>query len=91
MRVDNRINKYNPRNRNRRAVEKKLQRLKLTDHKTKGAYALLKKRFKVALGCMVIRSQAELMIHRVQVLYSSSEPVTDGGRVITEVIHLAQE
>ena len=53
-----------------------------TYHKRKGAYALLKKRFKVALGCMVIRSQAELMIHRVQLLYSSSEPVTDGGRVI---------
>ena len=76
MRVDNRINKYNPRNRNRRAVEKKLQRLKLTDHKTKGAYALLKKRFKLALGCMAIRTQAELMIHRVQLIRRTKEAAT---------------
>ena len=37
-----------------------------TDHKRKGAYALFKKRFKVALGCMAIRTQPELMIRRVQ-------------------------
>ena len=37
-----------------------------TDHKRKGAYALFKKRFKVALGCMAIRTQTELMIRRVQ-------------------------
>jgi len=36
-----------------------------TDHKRKGAYALFKKRFKVTLGCMVIRTQTELMIRRV--------------------------
>ena len=36
-----------------------------TDHKRKGAYALFKKRFKVALDCTVIRNQKELMIHRV--------------------------
>ena len=36
-----------------------------TDRKRKGAYALLKKRFKVALGCMAIRTQTELMIRRV--------------------------
>jgi len=37
-----------------------------TDHKRKGAYALFKKRFKVALGCMAIRTQTELIIRRVQ-------------------------
>ena len=31
-----------------------------TDHKRKGAYALFKKRFKVALGCMAIRTQTKL-------------------------------
>ena len=31
-----------------------------TDHKRKGAYALFKKRFKVALGCMAIRTQTGL-------------------------------
>jgi len=39
-----------------------------TDHKRKGAYALFKKSFKVALGCMAIRTQTELMIHRVQLI-----------------------
>jgi len=39
-----------------------------TDHKRKGAYALFKKRFKVALGCMAIRTQTELMIRRVQLI-----------------------
>ena len=33
-----------------------------TDRKKKGAYALFKKRFKVALGCIAIRTQTELMI-----------------------------
>ena len=37
-----------------------------TDHKRKGAYALFKKSFKVALGCMAIRTQTELMIRRLQ-------------------------
>jgi len=36
-----------------------------TDHKRKGAYALFKKRFKVALVCVAIRTQTELMIRRV--------------------------
>jgi len=55
--------------------------------KRKGAYALFKKRFKVALRCMAIRTQTELMIRRVQFIRrtkeaatqadSSSEPVTD--------------
>ncbi len=36
-----------------------------TDYKRKGVYALFKKRFKVALGCMAIRTQTELMIRRV--------------------------
>jgi len=35
-----------------------------TDHKRKGTCALFKKRFKVALGCMAIRTQTELMIRR---------------------------
>ena len=33
-----------------------------TDHKRKGAYALFKKRFKVALRCMIIRTQSALMM-----------------------------
>ena len=33
-----------------------------TDHRRKDAYALFKKRFKVALGCMAIKTQCELMI-----------------------------
>jgi len=37
-----------------------------TNHERKGAYALFKKRFKVALGCIAIRTQAELMIRRIQ-------------------------
>ena len=37
-----------------------------TDHKRKGTYALFKKRFKVALGCMAIRTQTGLMIRRLQ-------------------------
>jgi len=32
-----------------------------TDHKKKGAYALFKKRLKVALGCMAIRTGSKLM------------------------------
>ncbi len=36
-----------------------------TDHKRKGTYALFKKRFKVALGCMATRTQTELMIRRI--------------------------
>ena len=31
-----------------------------TDHKRKGAYALFKKRFKVALGCMAIRTPSAI-------------------------------
>jgi len=37
-----------------------------TDHKRKGAYALFRKRFKVAPGYMAIRTQTERMIRRVQ-------------------------
>jgi len=36
------------------------------DQKRKGGYALFKKRFKAALGCMAIRTQTELMIRRVK-------------------------
>ena len=41
-----------------------------TDHKRKGAYALFKKRFKVALGCMAIRTQTELMVVRGVKIFS---------------------
>jgi len=41
-----------------------------TDHKRKGTYALFKKRFKVALGCMAIRTQTGLMIRRLQFMKS---------------------
>ena len=47
-----------------------------TDHKRKGAYALFKKRFKVALGCMAIRTQTELMISRVQFIRRTKEAAT---------------
>jgi len=47
-----------------------------TDHKRKGAYALHKKRFKAALGCMAIRTQTELMIHRVQFITRTKEAAT---------------
>jgi len=45
------------------------------DHKRKGTYALFKKRFKVALGCIAIRTQAELMI-RVQCIRRTKEAAT---------------
>ena len=44
-----------------------------TDHKSKGAYALFKKRFKVALGCMAIRTRTELMIRRIQFIRRTKE------------------
>jgi len=47
-----------------------------TDHRRKGAYALFKKRFKVVLGCMVIRTQTELMIRRVQFIRRTKEAAT---------------
>ena len=50
-----------------------------TDHKRKGAYALFKKRFKVALGCMVIRSQTELMIRRVRFKRRTKEAATQAA------------
>ena len=50
-----------------------------TDHKRKGAYALFKKRFKVALGCMAIRIQTELMIRRVQFIRRTKEAVTQAA------------
>ena len=36
------------------------------DHERNGTYALFKKRFRVALGCMAITTQTELVIRRVQ-------------------------
>ena len=50
-----------------------------TDHKRKGAYALLKKRFKVTLGCIAIRTQTELMISRVQFLKRTKEAATQAA------------
>ena len=50
-----------------------------TDHKRKGAYALSKKRFKVALGCMAIRTQTELMIRRVQFIRRTKEARTQAA------------
>ena len=50
-----------------------------TDHKRKGAYALFKKRFKVALGCMAIRTQTELMIRRVQFIRRTKEAATQAA------------
>jgi len=47
-----------------------------TDHKRKGAYALFKKRFKVTLGCMAIRTKSELMIRRVQFIRRTNEAAT---------------
>jgi len=153
MRVDSRMDKYNPRNPNRRAVEKKIAEIEAhytkrskkldvtfaagnnsnpffsayksysmnridslvvghfgevkkgfkqlicslakvtaesqevvnitpassTDHKRKGAYALFKKRLKVALGCMAIRTQAELMIRRVQFIRRTKEAATQAA------------
>jgi len=50
-----------------------------TDHKRKGAYALFKKRFKIVLGCMVIRTQTELMIRRVQFIRRTKEAATQAA------------
>jgi len=50
-----------------------------TDHKRKCAYALFKKRFKVALGCMEIRTQTELMIRRVQFIKKPKEAATQAA------------
>ena len=47
-----------------------------TDHKRKGAYALFKKRIKVALDCMAIRTQTELMIRQVQFRSRTKEAAT---------------
>ena len=44
-----------------------------TNNKRKGAYAFFKKRFKVALGCMAIRTHNELMIRRVQFIRRTKE------------------
>jgi len=50
-----------------------------TDHKKKGAYALFKKRFRVAPGCMVIRTQSELMIRRVLLIGRTKEAATQAA------------
>jgi len=153
MRVDGRMNKYNPRNPNRRAVEKRVAEIeahytkrskkldvtfaaginsnpflsayksygmngidtlvvgnfsevskgfkqlicslakvaaelqetgKITlassvDHKRIVEYALFKKRFKVALGCMAIKTQTELMIRRVKFIRRTKEAATQAA------------
>ena len=48
-------------------------------YKRKGAYALFKKRFKVALVCMAIRTQTELMIRRVQFIRRTNEAATQAA------------
>ena len=50
-----------------------------TDHKRKGAYALFKKRFKVALGCIAIRTQTELTIRRVEFIRRTKEAATQAA------------
>jgi len=55
-----------------------------TDHKRKGAYALFKKRIKVALGCMAIRTQTELMIRRVQFIRRTKEELRQHALEIAE-------
>ena len=50
-----------------------------TDHKKKGAYALFKKRIKVALDCMAIRTQTKLMIRRIQFIRRKKEAVTQAA------------
>jgi len=50
-----------------------------TNHKRKGAYALFKKRFKVALGCMAIRTQTELMIRRAQFIRRRKEAASQAA------------
>jgi len=48
-------------------------------YRRKGAYALFKKRFKVALGCMAIRTPTELTIHRVQFIRRTKEAATQAA------------
>jgi len=50
-----------------------------TDHKRKGAYVLFKKKFKVALGCMAIRTQTKLMIRQVQFIRRTKEAATQAA------------
>ena len=50
-----------------------------TDHKRKGAYALFKKSLKIALGCMAIRTQTELMIRQVQFIRRTKEAATQAA------------
>jgi len=56
-----------------------LTRTSSTDHKRKGAYVLFQKRFKVALGCMAIRTQTELMIRWVQFIRRTKEAATQAA------------
>ena len=44
-----------------------------TDHKRKGVFALFKKTFKVALGCMAIRTQSDLMTRWVKFVRRTKE------------------
>jgi len=49
-----------------------------TDHKRKGAYALFNKRFKVALWCMAMRTQSDLII-RVRFMRRTKEAATQAA------------
>jgi len=53
-----------------------ITRASSTDHKRKDCYAIFNKRFKVALDCMALRTQTELMIHRVQFIRRTKEAAT---------------
>ena len=50
-----------------------------TDNKRKGAYALFKKRLKVALGCMAIRTQTDLIILRAQFTRRTKDATTQAA------------
>ena len=50
-----------------------------TDRKRKGACALFKKRLKVALGCMAIRTRTELMIRRNTIYTENKRSCSSGS------------
>ena len=60
-------------------INKNIPPASSTDRKRKDAYALFKKRFKVALGGMAIRTQTELMIRWVQFIRSTKEAATQAA------------
>jgi len=50
-----------------------------TDHKRKGPFVLLNQRFKVVQRCMVVRTQSEVMIRRVQFLTRTKDAPTQAA------------